>query len=465
MIRRSGVVTLVVVAGTAVSISTCVVRRAVWPPNRAEQATSNATCRATLGIEVTAIPATVREQMSVPPHLVGAFVTELLPGSPAARQGLRLGDVVLQVDGKGVTGACELTQLTYGLQCGRHVHVVTWRGGQTEGLSIRPAEEQGLLTSACGQGAASACYRLAWLREAGAGVPVDTAQAVREYERACAAASADACAARGIGLTREGDASGIAWLERACTLGHGPGCAQLGYLHATATLVERNDSVAIRHYERACEAGDPNGCYNVALMYRDARGVRADMGKVLQSYEIACRGGSAPACTDLGYLYENGNGVEKDAERAFGLYRLGCDGSPCSPPNLLACVNLGRFHRDGLGGAADPSRAAAFFEDACTRSLDEGDVDPAPHQARACSLLGALYLTGKGVQRDDTKGLRYSVLGCGKGDGYGCFNAGVVHQNGQGVEIDLPKAREFYSRACGQGDAGACDAAKQVGPT
>jgi hypothetical protein len=132
--------------------------------------------------------------------------------------------------------------------------------------------------------------------------------------------------------------------------------------------------------------------------------------------------------------------------------------------STCAVRRLGRFYRDGVGGASDTSRAAAFFEDACTRPLDENDVDPAPHQARACSLLGTLYLTGKGVERDDARGLRHSVLGCEKGDEYGCFNDGVVHQNGQGVAVDFAKAREFYSQACGQGDAEACHAARQVGP-
>ncbi len=463
MSRRQGVPTLIAILLIAIAIPAC----AVWWFQRSRDPSAgpaaNAPCLGTLGVEVSPIAASLRVQLGMPASLTGGRVAEVLPGSPAADAGLRMGDILVRIDEHDLANACEAVRATRGLPCDRDVHVVVWRVGGTKGLAVRAVDEPSLLDAACATGSPAACYRLAWARATVRGGAGETADA-SDVERACVAGSAEACAARGIALTSAGHPSGIPMLVSACQADHGAGCAQLGYLYATGTLVERNDTIAIRHYERSCEAGDASGCYNVALMYREARGVRADLRRAIETYERACRDGSAPACTDLGYVYERGEGVERDLERAFTLYRLGCDGSACSPSNRLACVNIGRAYRDGLGVPVSAASAAAFFEDACTRPTDPGDVDPAPHQARACSLLGALYLAGTGVAPDASDGLRFSVRGCEAGDAFGCFNAGVVHHTGQGVPVDRAKAREFYSLACDKGDAEACEAARTVGP-
>ncbi len=84
-------------------------------------------------------------------------------------------------------------------------------------------------------------------------------------------------------------------------------------------------------------------------------------------------------------------------------------------------------------------------------------MDPGPQRARACSLVGALYLAGRGVPADPGEGLGLSKRGCDQGDGFGCFNTGVVFSRGLGVEPDREQAMAFFRRACGAGDDEACD--------
>src|SRR5262249_19698646 len=144
------------------------------------------------------------------------------------------------------------------------------------------------------------------------------------------------------------------------------------------------------------------------------------------------------------------------AARAFSLYRRGCDGTRCQHSNLNGCVNVGRAYRDGIGVPKDETRAAAVFQEACDRKPDSEDVDPESNAARACSLLGALYLAGEGLEKNLVEGRKLSELGCERGDSFGCFNAAVIYSAGSGTERDMARAAIFLDRACVAGDGEGC---------
>jgi S1-C subfamily serine protease len=60
--------------------------------------------------------------------------------TPAAKGGIRAGDVILDVDGRPVTSAADLQRLMYDEAIGRTVTVRVQRGNQTLDLSITPVE-------------------------------------------------------------------------------------------------------------------------------------------------------------------------------------------------------------------------------------------------------------------------------------------------------------------------------------
>ena len=77
---------------------------------------------------VTDITPQIRSQFRMPANLQGAFITQVQPDSPSARDGLREGDVILSLDRRQVTNAEEAIKLSEEIQ-GPKVLVLIWREG------------------------------------------------------------------------------------------------------------------------------------------------------------------------------------------------------------------------------------------------------------------------------------------------------------------------------------------------
>ena len=67
----------------------------------------------------------------------GALVSEVIAGGPAAQAGLRVGDVILQFDGKTVTRHQDLAYAAARATSGKTGLVKVWRGGREHVLSLR----------------------------------------------------------------------------------------------------------------------------------------------------------------------------------------------------------------------------------------------------------------------------------------------------------------------------------------
>jgi serine protease Do len=77
----------------------------------------------------------------------GAEVTRLTDGGPAAKAGMKLGDVILEFNGTQVQGTAQLQRLIQETPAGRQVKVAVWRNGAM--LTLTPvieAEKDTLLT-------------------------------------------------------------------------------------------------------------------------------------------------------------------------------------------------------------------------------------------------------------------------------------------------------------------------------
>ena len=66
------------------------------------------------GVELTDLDSRTRQQFSIPENIRGALVTEVNPGSPAAKAGLEQGDVIVEINRKPVTKADEAIELSQG---------------------------------------------------------------------------------------------------------------------------------------------------------------------------------------------------------------------------------------------------------------------------------------------------------------------------------------------------------------
>jgi len=444
-------------------------------------------CVGTLGIEAGPITRAARKKLGLSDNARGALVTEVLPNGPAAAAGILAGDVVVKIGATDIVTDCEFDAAAFNRSSCEPVSVSVRRAGAGVEATLTPVDQSPFLEKACQSGNADACFREGWLLWSRRGEGPKVERALEIFTAACKAGSAQACAyeAQQLMDTPDRAAASLAAADRSCELGNGGGCATLAFLYATGKFVKKDDRRAATLYTKACDLGDPQGCYNVGVMADDARPGPRDLARAAAKYEEACSLGSATGCTNLGSLYERGQGVKMDKLKAVALYQHGCDGSSCQRSNLTGCVNVGRAYRDGIGVEKDEARAAGIFHEACDRRLDPDDVHAAENGARACSLLGALYVAGGGIPKDIAKGQELSELGCERGDSFGCFNAyvgatdpaeaarfldlackggdaegcfelGVAYEKGTGVAVDRKQSTALYRKACQMGFAKAC---------
>lgn len=78
--------------------------------------------------------------MMMIPEVEGVLVVQVIPDSPAAKAGLRRGDVVTKIDGKSITEADQLQKVVEKSQIGKPLKLEVQRGNNTEQIAIRPGE-------------------------------------------------------------------------------------------------------------------------------------------------------------------------------------------------------------------------------------------------------------------------------------------------------------------------------------
>ena len=70
----------------------------------------------------------------------GAAVSNVEEGSPAAKAGLEVGDVILKIDGRAVEGSADLSRTIRAVKPGNKVSLAVWRGGKARDLTVTVAE-------------------------------------------------------------------------------------------------------------------------------------------------------------------------------------------------------------------------------------------------------------------------------------------------------------------------------------
>ncbi len=269
----------------------------------------------------------------------------------------------------------------------------------------------------------------------------------------------------------------------ACDGGLASGCVTKGLnLEYGRNGVTQNVPQALGQYRLACDAQDPDGCMNLGRMY-DAphQGISMDRGKARQYFATACDGNSAYACTALGLAASKGEGGPVDDRKAMQLFAKGCDGGNmqgcgmlglgyvagrgtsqdevrgrslltvgCNGKDTPSCNGLGSLYANGRGGAArDSAKAMSLWRDACTG---------APSMPEACANLGAGYLRGSGVMRDDGRAGSFLSQGCEGGVAMGCTLLATMYEAGSAVTTkSVARAAEYYKRGCDGKDERACE--------
>jgi len=79
-------------------------------------------------------------------------------------------------------------------------------------------------------------------------------------------------------------------------------------------------------------------------------------------------------------------------------------------------------------------------------------------RAASCAVAGLWYLDGKkGVRKNYAKALALDTKACDGDDGAACTNLGFLYGTGKGVERDIRKAAALYDTGCKLGSKAGCD--------
>lgn len=93
--------------------------------------------RGYLGVEITNVLPEYRESLGLPADFRGAYINDVTPDTPAARAGLRAGDIVTSVNGRRVDGSTAVTRAVAGTQPGETLELEILREGRPQTLTVR----------------------------------------------------------------------------------------------------------------------------------------------------------------------------------------------------------------------------------------------------------------------------------------------------------------------------------------
>jgi len=98
--------------------------------------------RGQIGVGIQDITPDLREAFDLENGQFGVLVTSVVDGSPAARAGLRSGDIIIEVDGRATTSTAQLRSLIGVRKIGDKVRLTLLRGGDRKTLSVEVGEPQ-----------------------------------------------------------------------------------------------------------------------------------------------------------------------------------------------------------------------------------------------------------------------------------------------------------------------------------
>jgi TPR repeat protein len=321
-------------------------------------------------------------------HANGALVFNKTPGGPADQAGIRVGDVIVGIDGGSIADSADLRQRISALAPGRGTLVEVWRALSDEADFLQ------LMRRLADGGDGAAMHRVGRMYAGGIGTSRDDAEAARWFRRGADSGNRDARAALAIALLEgrgvakdqpealrllavaagqdqieamnrlghivlEGKLAAKDPLEAArlftkgAELGHAPSMVEIGRMYAHGNGVAADPDKAAMWFKRAADLGNAGGMAGLGWLYSQGKGVEADLGKAVMWYKRAADLGNANAMADLALLHIQGKGVEKSESAAAALMRKAADLG-----NSTAMNNLAWMLQGGRGVRKDPEEAA-----------------------------------------------------------------------------------------------------------
>src|SRR6185295_20182486 len=111
------------------------------PPQKAEPKAAPKAPRPWLGLQPEELPDELRAQLDLPEG-EGLLVTDVLPGSPAEKAGLKKNDILTKIDGKGVKGEDALAKFMASAKAGQETTLTVLRKSKEQTIKVTIGEKK-----------------------------------------------------------------------------------------------------------------------------------------------------------------------------------------------------------------------------------------------------------------------------------------------------------------------------------
>lgn len=282
----------------------------------------------------------------------GALLLETTPGGPAATSGLRVGDIVLTINGVSIANSDALRQRVAQEAPNSQVLVEAWR------FVPEDRDFVGTLRKMADEGNATIIAMLGGMYAQGRSVTRDEAEAARWFRKGASAGHAISMVelAQMLISGRGGEKNpqeAIRWLRTAADTGNVYGMWRYGRELVDGTLTSKDLTTAAQLFQRGADAGYSPAMYDLALMHANGTGLARNYSEAARWYQKAVDLNHASSMVNLGLLYDEGRGVEKNDFRAAELYRRAAQLG-----HVNGLHNFGVMLDTGRGVQRDSERAA-----------------------------------------------------------------------------------------------------------
>jgi TPR repeat protein len=323
----------------------------------------------TLSAEVTNISDRIRQDRAVPPFVAGAIVRLVRINSPAARAGVRVGDVIQAVDDQLIQNVCGFDRAIAKHSCDE-ARLTIRRGNSTMELSVKLTPK----------------------------LPPSRL----DQQQACAINVPSACTALGV-KHKQIDLFGLG-----CDLGDAEGC------YFFAVNAGENSSRARDAYREACDFGNPLACTNLGWMLQFGHGGNIDVDESMRLYRKGCDGSPCDPPNNVGCVNLGRMLADRKAYRdSTPIFRQVCDRTPLNDEDAhvisRACSLAGTASMFGNGTPMNIAEAVKLLEKGCAADDSFG-----------CFNLATIYDNGELVKEDRARAMGYYRNACVHGDGEAC---------------------------------------------
>ncbi|MGD8940790.1 MAG: hypothetical protein PVJ72_15505, partial [Gammaproteobacteria bacterium] len=189
----------------------------------------------------------------------------------------------------------------------------------------------------------------------------------------------------------------------------------------------------------------PEHQYLLGMMYINGSGVEKDPNTALQWFLKAAQQNHSEAQYQLGQMYNTGMGVKANPEEAKTWLSKAAEGGLDKASESLKAIIKAEEQRllDNDINALANSPVYAYLQKA-----NKGDID-------SQFQLGMIYLTGKEVDKDPKKAVRYLQLAAEDDHTKAQLQLADLYLVGLEVEKDYFAAAKWFKKAAEQGNADA----------